>query len=188
MYALTHRLYTARGWTFEGPRPEAPKFLAIGAPHTSNWDFFGFVAAMAHFDLRANVLIKDSAFVGPLGSFLRRIGAIPVDRSASTGLVDRTVEAFRRASEMVLVLAPEGTRSRAEHWRSGFHRIARQAEVPLLPAWIDYPSRRIGFAPLMELTSNVQADMDRLREIYRGRIGRHPELMKPVRLADEPTG
>ena len=186
MYGLTHRLLTARGWTFEGTRPEALKLLAIGAPHTSNWDFVAFLGAMAHFDLRANVLIKDSAFVGPLGPLLRSLGGIPVDRSGAQGLVDRTVEAYRKAKELVLVLAPEGTRSNAEHWRSGFHRIASEAAVPILPAWVDYPSRRIGFEPLMAATADLRGDMDRLREVYRSKMGRHPERMKPVRLAAEP--
>jgi len=186
MYSLAHRLFVARGWTFEGERPEADKFLAIGAPHTSNWDFVAFLAAMKHFDLRANVMIKDSAFVGPIGSILRSVGGVPVDRTIAGGLVERTIDAFNRAKQMALVIAPEGTRSKADHWRSGFHRIARGADVPLLPAWIDYPSRRVGFTPLMELTSNVKADMDRLREIYAGRVGRRPEMMKPVRLAIEP--
>ena len=184
MYPLIHRAYTARGWTFEGERPDASKFLAIGAPHTSNWDFFAFMAAMAHFDLKANVLIKESAFVGPLGSFLRSVGGIPVDRSGGKGLVNRTVEAFDRAKDMILVLAPEGTRSKADHWKTGFHRIARAADVPLLPAWVDYPSRRIGFEPLMEVTADIRADMAKLKEIYGPRIGRHPEMMKPIRLAE----
>lgn len=185
MYSFAHRLFATRGWTFEGERPEATKFLAIGAPHTSNWDFMAVMAAFKHFDMRANILIKDSAFVGPLGSLLRSVGGVPVDRSSSGGLVDRTIAAFERAKEMALVLAPEGTRSKADHWKTGFYRIARGADVPLLPAWIDYPSRRGGFEPLMRLTDNVKADMDHLRSIYEGRVGRRPEMMKPVRLAIE---
>ena len=32
------------GWRLVGKLPDYPKFVVVGAPHTSNWDFVMFLA------------------------------------------------------------------------------------------------------------------------------------------------
>ena len=34
------------GWHVDGTLPDLPKFVIIGAPHTSNWDFVLFLGVM----------------------------------------------------------------------------------------------------------------------------------------------
>ena len=47
------------GWQIEGTLPDLPKFVLIGAPHTSNWDFVLFLGVI--FSLRANVRFMGKA-------------------------------------------------------------------------------------------------------------------------------
>ena len=89
------------------------------------------------------------------------------------------------ATALVLIMAPEGTRSRGGHWRSGFYHIARAAGVPLTPVGLDYPGKRIVIGPAMTVTGDVLADMDRIREFYAGFEGRVPGNASPIRLAEE---
>ena len=43
---LARSAFSLIGWRVEGELPRVPNFVAIVAPHTSNWDFFLGVAAM----------------------------------------------------------------------------------------------------------------------------------------------
>ena len=49
---LSYRIFTALGWRVEGELPDVPKMVIIGAPHTSNWDFFLFLAVIYHFGIK----------------------------------------------------------------------------------------------------------------------------------------
>jgi hypothetical protein len=48
---------------------------------------------------------------------------------------------------MLLVLSPEGTRRQVRAWKSGYFTIADQAGVPVVPSWIDWSRRVVGFGP-----------------------------------------
>ena len=61
---------------------------------------------------------------------------------------------FRRNDEFRLAIAPEGTRGRAAHWKSGFYHLARAADVPLALGFIDYPRREIGVGGYLDLTGD----------------------------------
>ena len=70
-------------------------------------------------------------------------------------------------------LAPEGTRKRVERWKTGFWKIAHEAQVPILPAYFHYPDKRIGVGPLFATTGDMAADIAALRAWYRPWIGRN---------------
>jgi 1-acyl-sn-glycerol-3-phosphate acyltransferase len=182
---LAERFLKLRGWQFTGEVPPHDKFVAIGVPHTSNWDFIVFLAVVSHFKLPARVIGKNSLVRWPFGGLMRRLGIIPVDRDSGQGLVEQMVIEFSRADPMVLVVAPEGTRRRAKNWKSGFYRIATAAEVPIVLAYIDWPSKRAGLGPTLGVTGDPVADMDEIRRFYAGVHGKHPERESPIRLSDE---
>ena len=125
------------GWRVEGSLPDLPKYVLIGAPHTSNWDFILFLGII--FSLRANVRFMGKAelFRSPIGFFFRYCGGIPVDRKKSTGLVDQMVEVCNKSKKFILVIAPEGTRYHVNEWKRGFHHIAQKANIPIVMAKID---------------------------------------------------
>ncbi len=160
------RLLYAAGWQFEGDVPDAPKFVLIGAPHTSNWDFILAMSVVFGLGLDFHWIGKHTLFRGPFGPLMRWAGGIPVNRERPGRLVQDTIEAFQAHERFVVGLSPEGTRRRVDTWKTGFHRIASGAGVPILPAWIDARRKRIGFAPLFWPTGDRDADMAHLMEWY----------------------
>lgn len=174
-----------RGWVFTGEAPTAPKFVAIAAPHTTNWDFVIFLAVASTFRIPARAIGKGSLVRWPFGRLMRRLGIIPVERDTGQGLVEQMVGEFARSERMALVIAPEGTRGRAEYWRSGFYRIAMAADVPVLMTYIDFPSKRAGLGPLIRLSGDVAADMDQIRSFYSGYRGKQRGNESRIRLREE---
>ena len=182
MLWMAEKLMRMRGWRFVGERPSYRKFVAIGAPHTTNWDFILFLAVMSHFSIRARAIGKHSLVRWPFGGLMRRLGIIPVRRDSGEGLAQQMVEAFAGAEELALVIAPEGTRRAAEYWRSGFYRIAVAADVPIVLAFIDFDNKVAGVGPTLRPSGNVAADMGMIRAFYSRFRGRYPENQGPIRL------
>jgi 1-acyl-sn-glycerol-3-phosphate acyltransferase len=58
-------------------------------------------------------------------------------------------------------------------WKNGFWHIARNAGVPILPVYFDYPSRTIGLGPLFEPTADLAADLAALHAFYAPWRGKH---------------
>jgi 1-acyl-sn-glycerol-3-phosphate acyltransferase len=161
------------GWTMAGDFPDARKMVILAAPHSSGWDAVWGLAAKVALGIRIVVIGKQELFRGPLGWLLQRFGAIPVDRAKAHGVVDMVAERFAQSDAMWFVLAPEGTRKRVEHWKSGFWHIARDADVPVLCAYFHYPERTIGIGPLMWMSGNLKTDMAQVREFYKPWMGKN---------------
>lgn len=155
------------GWRVEGRPPEEDKFVVIGAPHTSNWDFP--LALATAFLLRLDItwLGKDSLFKGPLDPVMRWFGGLPVNRSKSSNVVQFTIDAFRCHDHLIVAIAPEGTRSRVKEWKKGFYHIAYGAGVPICRGYFDYDRRVIGFGPTFNPTGDVEKDMVEIQAFYK---------------------
>jgi 1-acyl-sn-glycerol-3-phosphate acyltransferase len=110
------------------------------------------------------------------------MGGIPVNRRERTGLIAQLQGEFERRDWMWLAIAPEGTRSHVAHLKSGFYRLAIAAGVPVGLAFIDYRTRVVGLRTYVALTGDPDADMARIREVYAGKVGKHPELAGELRL------
>ncbi len=183
---IAERFMKLLGWRVVGSDPLPDKFVAIGAPHTSNWDFMLFLAAVSHFRIKAKVIGKHTLAQGPFSWFFRRMGVIPADRSTPGGLVEQMKAEFGGAESLALVIAPEGTRSKTDRWRSGFYHIALAADVPVICGYVDFGAKRVGFGDRVDLTGDVSADMDRVRSFYaRVGVGRYPEKQGTIRLREE---
>jgi 1-acyl-sn-glycerol-3-phosphate acyltransferase len=177
--ALGRLVLRLLGWRLEGQFPDLPKFVLVGAPHTSYWDAVVGLAAALAYGIEAYFFAKREAFRGPLGWVLRALGGIPVDRSHPEGLVGRAVEAFAQRPAFVLGVTPEGTRARVDRWKTGFHTIARAAGVPLVLVPLDFANKRIGPGPVVWPTDDLAHDLRVLAE-YFGRIeGKNPALYAP---------
>ncbi|MEO6263607.1 MAG: lysophospholipid acyltransferase family protein [Luteimonas sp.] len=170
---LGRSLLRLGGWRMVGAFPDIPKLVLIGAPHSSNWDgFWGFAAKLA-LGLDIKILGKQQLFWWPLGSVLRRLGVIAVDRDAAHGVVEQLAARIRGADRLWFGLAPEGTRKPVPHWKTGFWKIAKAAGVPVLPAYFHYPDKVIGIGPPFLLTDDMAADIARIRAWYRPWQGKH---------------
>ena len=174
------------GWRLVDPFPQVPKSVVIGGPHTSNWDGIVTLAAMMQMGLDAHVMMKDSAFKGPLGGMLRWMGALPIDRSKAGGVVEQTVGQFNSHDRLVMVVAPEGTRGGAAQWKTGFYRIAEQAGVPIVLATADYAKKEIAFPMVLETTGDLEGDLEQIFQCYAQVEPRHPEkLSAPLKAIRE---
>ncbi len=168
------------------PPPDRPTVL-VGAPHTSNWDFVFMLAICWRLDMHVRWLGKESLFRGWKGPIMKRLGGIPVDRAAPSGLVDEVLERIRSGEIFGLVVTPDGTRKGSTHWKSGFYRIAREAELPVTLGYVDHTTMTTGLGPTLELTGDVSRDMDRVRAFYADKSGVKPEHRVEPRLREELT-
>ena len=167
--------FVRSGWTISGALPPDRKFVIMGASHTSNWDFLVFLGAVHALGRQVHFIGKHSLFKWPLGGFMRALGGVPVDRKASQDLVGQIVTEFDRRDDFILVIAPEGTRSRTTQWKTGFYQIALRAGVPIVCAGPDFPTRRGVFGPVIRPTGNYADDLKPAFAFFRTLTPRHPE-------------
>jgi len=163
------------GWRREGQPPDAPKYVIIAAPHTSNWELPTALMMAFAFKVKIHWMGKDSLFRWPFGTFFKWLGGIPVDRGTSHGMVEQTIRRFRERESFILVMAPEGTRSKTGHWRTGFYHIAQGADVPIALGFLDYRRKVGGIGPVVMPTGNIERDIKAIRAFYAGVTGKHPE-------------
>lgn len=164
--AVARGLLRLGGWRMEGAFPDLPKVVLIGAPHSSNWDgVWGFVAKVA-LGLDIRIIAKQQLFWWPLGVLLTKLGVIPVNRGAAGNLVDEIVKRFDREEKLWIGIAPEGTRKRVERWKAGFWKIAKGANLVVVPAYFHYPGKVIGIGEPFVLGDDMHADLARIRAWY----------------------
>ena len=171
--SLMRGLLRLSGWRLLGELPDVPKLIIIGAPHSSYWD--GVWGLMMKIALRLDIkiMIKREVLDSPLGLILRPLGMIGINRKAALNVVGQMVRRFADHPRMWLGITPEGTRKHVKLWKSGFLRIAREAEVPILPVFLDYPTKTFTLGTLQYATDDPDADMARIRALFRGYRGKH---------------
>jgi 1-acyl-sn-glycerol-3-phosphate acyltransferase len=169
------------GWTVIEPAGRPPRAVLVAYPHTSNWDGVYALLVKLAIGLPAHWVGKDTLFRWPLGGIMRRLGGIPIDRSAPQGFVAQMIAEFTNRPSLLLVIAPEGTRSLTKGWKSGFYRIALAAKVPVALAFVDYTKREAGILTYLTLTGDPATDIAAIATHYAGRVGKHPELASPIR-------
>ena len=175
--ALARRLL--RGWAWTGGFPDLDRVLVIAWPHTSNRDGFVGLAALVELGLDLRAFGKRELFRTPLAGLLRHLGVIPVDRHAPGGVVARAVERFADGP-LVLGLAPEGTRRRTEAWRTGWHRIAVEAGVPVAVVALDWGRRRLGVVGTFVPTGDYETDARTAERLLAGVVGHTPAHATPA--------
>jgi len=175
------------GWTAIGGTPDVPKAVIIAAPHTSNWDGFWALTYKVAVGLDIHFFAKQSLFWFPLGILLRGVGGVPLDRGRARSAVDQAVAMFEAEDSFYFGLSPEGTRARRDGWKSGFYRIAKAANVPVYLGMLDFKNRRIGIAERLDLSDNMEADLESCARFYKGITGRWPDKATPVRFAKSET-
>jgi Acyltransferase len=174
------------GWQSRLVWPPEPHGLILVYPHTSNWDFVIGVLFRVGNGLPAHWMGKDSMFFWPFRGLLLKIGGVPINRRERTGLIAALVEEFRRHDWMWLAMAPEGTRAKTDHLKSGFYQIALAANLPIGLAAIDYGRRCVSIDTYVRMTGDEQADLDTLRAYYADKQARLPALVGDIRFRPSP--
>ena len=173
----------ASRWKAAGTVPE--RGVLVGAPHTSNWDWVLTILLAWTYGITIRLLVKKELFKGPLGWVLRATGAVELDRRNPSVTIKELLAEADGGDPWLLGLAAEGTRTRGEYWKSGFYRIAHQTGLPITLAYIDAPTRTVGWGPTFHPTGDVKADMDLVREFYADKTGIRPEGFTPPLLREE---
>jgi 1-acyl-sn-glycerol-3-phosphate acyltransferase len=185
MQKLALFLLKAFGWKLCIAPPPSKKYVLIGAPHTSNWDFVVGLLGLWGGRIRARFLGKKELFKPPLGFLMRALGGIPVDRSRRSNLVDQVAEIFKREEEIAILITPEGTRGRAPYWRTGFYYMALKAGVPIALGYADYRRKEVGIGAYLYPTGDIRKDFALIREFYQDKTGLRPEKQGPIRIREE---
>lgn len=132
------------GWkvVLDGDADNLDRCILVVVPHTHNSDYLiGNFAYMAlGKDLR--IIIKDKHTRAWYGGLVKSIGGIGIDRSRKNDLVNFVAEQLEN-KDFSLVIAPEGTRTRVERWRSGFYQMALAAKVPIVIGAGDYAKKTV---------------------------------------------
>ncbi len=156
--------------------PDLPKFVVVGAPHTSNWDFVLFLGLAFYFRVDPRFIGKAELFRWPLGGFFRWCGGYPVDRSKPQGLVEQMVQAIQNTERFLLVITPEGTRHKVRAWKTGFYRIAKGAGIPIVLAYINGAHKTVGIGPTFILTDEMDRDIKSIQSFYAKFVGVNPHM------------
>ena len=181
--ALAGAVLRAARWRAVGEVPD--RGVLVGAPHTSNWDWVLTMLLAWRYGIQIRLLVKKELFVGPLGWLLRATGAVALDRKDPAATIKALLAEAEGDDPWLIGLAAEGTRSRGEYWKSGFYRISQQTGLPITLAFLDVPSRTVGWGPTFHPSGDVGADMDLLRDFYADKTGFRPDDATPPRLREE---
>ncbi|MBK5256173.1 MAG: 1-acyl-sn-glycerol-3-phosphate acyltransferase [Vicinamibacteria bacterium] len=185
---LSKIIFALTGWRAVGaPPPLIQKYVMICAPHTSYWDGFWMLGCASLLGVDLRFLGKHTMFKGPLGWFMRGMGAVPVIRSERRNTVQQAAEWFRSSDAFLLGVAPEGTRKLTAGWKTGFYWIAREAGVPIACAFVDYGTKTGGFlADVIHPTGDIDQDFELFRNAYLKITPKFPEKMGPIQPLAQP--
>lgn len=172
-----YALWRLSGWNYDGTLPELDKYMFVFAPHTSNIDYFHSIPVAFFVRRHPSIMMKQEAldwFI--IGKLLRLGGGFGVDRKGSGNTVEQVIEYVHQRKNIVLIIAPEGTRHYNEHWKTGFYHIAHGAGLPMVFGYLNYKEKKMGASPVFYTTGDIQADFAFMADFYRDHAhARHPE-------------
>jgi len=168
---ICYLIFRLQGWSYQNRlSTKYSSYVFVGAPHNSNWDFIPAMA-VAFKTGGGKFAIKKEWMKFPLNLFFKPIGAIGIDRSKTknTGApssTDRMANLFKEHRDLVLMIAPEGTRASTAEWKSGFWHIAHKAQVPIVLGFADYNLKLAGLGMVIH-TTNFEEDMKKIMAFYK---------------------
>ena len=172
------------GWrTIYVPSP-GPKSVIVVYPHTSNWDFPIGMLFKAYHGVSLHWAGKDTLFRWPVKSLFLKLGGVPINRRKPTGMIRQLTDAYAQNESFSICIAPEGTRSKSDHWKTGFYRLALEANVPVGLGFIDYRTKSAGIAHWVTLSGDEKTDLAMFRDYYADKAGLYPEKAGDIRFRD----
>lgn len=179
--ALCGLLLKGLGWRVVGELPQAGRAVVIAAPHTSNVDGVIGLCAFKYMRLDVRFMIKHSLFRGPVGILLRALGAIPVNRQAGNAAYG-TKAMFKGDERFWLGITPEGTRTGARQWKTGFYRIATELELPIIVVTLCYRRKEAQVLKIFHPGGERERDLEAIYALFDDVTPRHPErLSEPLK-------
>ena len=173
----------AMGWKIDNHwSHDIDQCVMIAAPHTTNWDALYARLALKSMNIPVRITIKDSYMRFPFGPFIRALGGIGINRAPKQmgeerpSMVQVMTDLFKQYPKLVMMVTPEGTRARREHWKSGFYHIAIAANVPIALSYLDYKKKTAGVGKILYPSGNLEQDMREIMQFYADVSPKYPEL------------
>jgi 1-acyl-sn-glycerol-3-phosphate acyltransferase len=155
--------------------------VMLGVPHTSNWDAVYALAAFNAIGIPVKFTIKKEWLKFPLRKLWLSMGAIPIDRSPKLAgqerlsMTEAMINLFKEKQALVVLVTPEGTRSRREEWKTGFYHVAAGAGVPIGLGYLDYKNRIAGVSKFVTPSGDMAKDMHEIMDFYSKIQGKNPD-------------
>lgn len=163
--------------TFDIPK----KCVVTAAPHTTYWDALIMVSAFNHLGIKVKWAMKDEFMKFPLKYIFKPMGAIGINRRPKKegeerqSMTEAIIQMLNDKDELMLAIAPEGTRALRKQWKTGFYYIAKGANVPIAFGFLDYAKKQAGLGGILIPGDDMEADMITLTDFYRTITPKRPE-------------
>ncbi len=170
------------GWNLGPSLPKnIKKAIVIVAPHTSNWDFILGLLYKWSTKITISYLIKEEWLNSPLGPWFKSTGAIGIKRSDPKNTTDQLSQTIKNKKNVILAITPEGTRSKVDRWKTGFYRIAKECNIPIYCAYLDYKKKEMGLLDLIITPSkNQKDDFQKIQTAYKNITPQNPKNYNPI--------
>lgn len=181
---IANMILILSGWKVDKLVPEERKFILIAAPHTSNWDFVYTILFIKALGVNFNWVAKHTMFKWPFGMILRSLGGIAVDRRTKGNNISKMASVFKYRDDVVIAIAPEGTRRKVDGWKTGFYYIAMEAKVPIALGYFDYAKKEMGIGKIVYPCGDICADMEIFKSFYMDKVGCCPDKSSEIKVHD----
>ncbi len=186
MFRLICRIiFKLKGWKLKNEMPpDMKQCVMIAAPHTSNWDLIITIAAFEKMKIPLKFTIKKEWMRFPFNLILEPLGAIPIDRNSkdATGrkisYTEAMIKLFKERDNLVVMVTPEGTRSKRTEWKTGFYYVAEGAKVPIALGYLDYKNKIAGVKKVI-YTGDFEKVMREINAFYKDITPHTPENFSP---------
>jgi len=164
------------GWKISGDfDPKIQKSVLMVLPHTSWHDFYIGLFTRGIINLEMHWVGKKELFKFPFGAYFRWMGGAPLDRSGGLNKVDSIAQIFQKREVFRMAIAPEGTRKKTDHLKTGFYYIAIKANVPIIPVAFDFGTKTVKIGAPFYPTGIIESDFKILLSHFKGVSGKIPE-------------
>ena len=174
--------FKLRGWKAIGNEQQGAG-ITIAAPHTSNWDVVYAMGAAILLDIKIYFSIKESWCRKPvIGRIMMWLGAIPISReTGAKGQIEKITQFVNRHKQerIFILFTPEGTRGKAERWKTGFYHLAVGCDLPIFLAKVDFKNKESGVFHSYQPTGNKENDILSIQASYKNIQGKYPEQQYP---------
>ncbi|MBI5218529.1 MAG: 1-acyl-sn-glycerol-3-phosphate acyltransferase [Bacteroidia bacterium] len=170
-YILTNIL----GWEIIGKFPDLKKAVVIYAPHTSYLDAFYGKLYFIELGIKHKFLSKKELFFFPMNIGMKLFRSIPVRGVLNKNAIYQVAEMLNKSDELLIIVSPEGTRSKVTRWNTGFYYMALKANVPIVVSFLNYKKKEIGVKGIIENPDNKKSVMQQINLMYKDVTAKYPE-------------
>lgn len=181
-HLIAKLVFWLAGWKLDATKEQiiaARNTVMIAAPHTSNYDLLFAMGTFWLMRLPVKFFIKDFYTKWYFFGFFKWLGAIGVDRSKRSNLVDYAAELLLQRDDITIMVPAEGTRKAVDKWKTGFYYIAVKSGKKISLGYLDYGKKYAGILDVIPAGEQKET-FDKIQNIYKDVEAKHPELYNKV--------